>query len=278
MKYKALVIDLDGTLVGRSGSVSPANVAAVREAVNAGIRVCISTGRMPKGCDRLLRELAINGLHVFYDGALVCDIECRDVLYREPLERNTALELVELARERKAYLELYTDGQYFTEAEHPKARAHTRLLGFPPSYTDLEELILKDSIIKAEMVMLTGHPPDYALLAEFREHFKGRLRFTVAASPVVPDVDFVNVVSSRASKGEALRRLAAHWRLGLESIAGIGDGDNDLPLLEIVGLPIAMGNATEAVKAAARHVTETVDQDGVASAIRRWILNEAQDK
>lgn len=278
MKYKALVIDLDGTLVGKSGSVSPTNVAAVREAAHTGVRVSISTGRMPKGCDRLLRELAINGLHVFYDGALVCDIECRDVVHREPLERATALELVELARERKAYLELYTDDRYFAEAEHLKAGAHTRLLGFPPTCTDLKEMALKGSVIKAEMVMLKDSREDYALLAEFREHFKGRLRFTVAASPVVPDVDFVNVVSSRASKGEALRRLAAHWRLGLESIAGIGDGDNDLPMLQAVGLPIAMGNATEAVKAAARHVTETVDQDGVASAIRRWILNEAQDK
>ena len=278
MKYKALVIDLDGTLVGRGGSVSPANVAAVKEAFNAGIRVSISTGRMPKGCDRLISELAIDGLHVFYDGALVCDIECRDVVHREPLERATALELVHRVRERKAYLELYTDDQYSAEAEHPKAGAHTRLLGFPPSYVDLKELALKGSVIKAEMVMLKDSREDYALLAEFREHFQGRLRFTVAASPVVPDVDFVNVVSSRVSKGEALRHLASHWQMGLESIAGIGDGDNDLPMLRAVGLPIAMGNATEAVKAAARHVTETVAQDGVASAIRRWILNEAQDK
>lgn len=276
MKYQALVIDLDGTLVGKSGSVSAANVAAVREALDAGMRVSISTGRMPRGCARSLAELGMGGLHIFYDGALVCGRDGSDVLYRELLERSTAVELVHLARERKAYLELYTGDRYFADTIDSKTEAHSRLLGFPPIFADLEELALKDSLIKGEMVMLKSSPADYALLAEFRERFQGRLRFTVAASPVVPEVDFVNVVSSCVSKGEALKRLAAHWQVKLEDIAGIGDGDNDLPLLRSVGLAIAMGNATAAVKAVSHYVTDTVDREGVASAIRNWILSEAR--
>ncbi len=278
MKYEALVIDADGTLVGRDGNISPANVAAVRQAAAAGTRICLSTGRIPRSCARLLAELGVDGTHIFCDGALVCDKDCREVLYREPLEPAVALELVQLAEDNKTYLELYADSQYFANTINSKTEAHKKLLGFSPVHVDLRELVELAGhigVVKAEMVMLKGYPADYALLAEFREHFKGRLRFSVASSPVVPEVDFVNIISPRVSKGEALKHLAEVWHLELGSIAAIGDGDNDLPVFQLVGLSIAMGNATESAKRHAHHVTEPVNRDGLASAIRRWILPSA---
>ena len=74
------------------------------------------------------------------------------------------------------------------------------------------------------------------------------------------------------SKGKALRALTAHLGLSESEVMAIGDGNNDLSLISSVGLGVAMANATPELKAAARHVTLSVEESGVAAAVRRFLL------
>jgi hydroxymethylpyrimidine pyrophosphatase-like HAD family hydrolase len=84
-------------------------------------------------------------------------------------------------------------------------------------------------------------------------------------------VDFTNVLSPGVSKGKALEKLVAHLQVPLGEVIAIGDGTNDISLLTVAGVAIAMGNAADEVKAIADYVTLDVDHSGLAAAIDEYI-------
>ena len=118
------------------------------------------------------------------------------------------------------------------------------------------------------------HEEEEARAQLFLDHFKGVLRGSIARTPAFPAVRFVNVVDPAVSKGTALKKLAEHFSIGLDRVIAIGDGSNDLPLLEKAGLKIAMGNARDELKTIADYVTYDVDHSGVAAAIECFLLTE----
>ena len=91
-------------------------------------------------------------------------------------------------------------------------------------------------------------------------------------SPTCPGVDFINVVAPGVSKGKALKALISHLEITPAEVIAIGDGNNDLSLLSVAGLGVAMGNATDEAKAAADYITLDVEHGGVAAAIRKFLL------
>jgi len=99
------------------------------------------------------------------------------------------------------------------------------------------------------------------------------LSFSWSTIPAYPGYHFINIIDKGVSKGQALKNLAAHYGIDLNNVMAIGDGSNDIPLLETAGLAIAMGNAPQELLAEADYVTADVEHNGVALAIRRYLLN-----
>ena len=88
--------------------------------------------------------------------------------------------------------------------------------------------------------------------------------------------DNLEIMAAGVHKGAALRCLAQRLEIPLDEVMAIGDNENDLPMLQVAGLPVAMGNAVESVKQQCAFVTATNDEDGVARAVRRFVLHEEQ--
>jgi len=135
---------------------------------------------------------------------------------------------------------------------------------------NFDDIIGRETIIKCELMIHNDEEEVKARL--FMDHFTGMLRGSIARTPAFPDVRFVNVVDPAVSKGTALEKLAWHFGISLDRVMAIGDGSNDVPLLEKAGLAIAMGNGVDELKAIADHVTLSVDESGAAAAIERFIL------
>ena len=106
----------------------------------------------------------------------------------------------------------------------------------------------------------------------FEKEFNGCFRFSIARSPGFPGLDFVNVVDPGVSKGEAMKELANFLGVNTAEVIAIGDGLNDIPLLEAAGLPVAMGNAFPEVKKVAKYTTLDVDHGGVAEVVKKFLL------
>jgi Cof subfamily protein (haloacid dehalogenase superfamily) len=268
--YRLLVLDVDGTLVNRDGAVSAADRAALRKASGLGVRISLSTGRVIKACLDLIRELSLDGYHIFYNGALVANPATGEEVYARPLGREVVKEAVEFARTSGTYLELYSTSHFFAERENWSDDIHRRFFRVEPTFTDFNGIWEQERIIKAEMVV--HNAAEEAKAGDFQRHFGRRLRFSTARTPAFPDVRFINIVDPGVSKGKALETLATKLGVRLEEVMAIGDGSNDIPLLEAAGLAVAMGDAPDEVKAVADYITLDIDHSGVAAAVEKFLL------
>jgi Cof subfamily protein (haloacid dehalogenase superfamily) len=255
---RLICVDVDGTLVGRSGQVSPAVWSAAATVRAEGIRIAVCSGRPSFGRARAFAErLDGDGWHIFQNGASVVHFPSGETR-SHPFTAAAVAGLIARSRETGRILELYTDSDYAVERDVDRARRHADLLGVPFRPRDL--LSLQGSIVRAQWLVALDEAD--ALLAEPHDG----LAISVSLSPVMPDSAFANVTPPGVDKGAALRRVAEVYGLPVEQIMMVGDSANDLPALSIVGVPVAMGNAESEVRKAARFVVGDVERDGLVEA------------
>lgn len=254
-----ICIDVDGTMVGSSGEVSDVSWSAIDRARAAGVRLAICSGRPAFGKARRYAEhLDAAGWHVFQNGASVVHLpggNTRSV----PLEPAAVRLLVERSRATGRPLELYGDVEHAVELDVPRARDHAALLGIPFVRRDL--LAFTAPVVRAQWLL--GHDEVDRVLAEPHDG----LTLSHSLSPVMPDTSFLNVTPAGIDKGTAVRAVAGEYGVPLERVMMVGDGANDVPVMRIVGFPVAMGNAEPAAREAARHHVGDVDRGGLAEAI-----------
>jgi Cof subfamily protein (haloacid dehalogenase superfamily) len=267
------VVDIDGTLLNRSGTVSARDRQALAAASRAGITVALSTGRVIDATRAILNELSLDGYHVFFDGALVADPSSGGEAYVEPIDAGLLAEAVAFARGNGVIIELYSSTQYFIEREDWATDIRRRFFRLEPTVTGLDRVCREERVIKGTLPART--PDEKARADGFCRHFGGRLSFSWTRTPAYADVDFVNVIAAGASKGRALEELAAFLGIRLSETAGIGNGGNDISLLSRAGLALAMGDSPDEVKAVSDFVVPDVESSGVAEAVERFILPAA---
>ena len=269
-KYKLLVIDVDGTLSDKQGIISEENKKALARANAAGIQVSLCTGRAVKACTKILSQLALDGYHIFFDGALVCNPETWEEVYTDPIDKELVRQMAEYLHRIEINMDIYSAGQYFIERETWATEIRRTFYGLEPILVDFMSLWQQERIIKGTLVVASHE--EKARAHDFYLHFKNSLNFSFTKTPAYPEVDFINVLAPDVSKGIALKALAAFLGIPLAEVAAMGDGANDIPLLTTAGLAIAMDNASAEVKAVADYVTLDVDHSGVAAAIDKYLL------
>ena len=268
--YDLLVVDIDGTIVGADGAISETDKAAIAAVQSRGVRVALSTGRVIEACRDIIAQLALDGVHIFFDGAAVYDLSAQSMVYSRPVPTETLKAAVGFARANGIYLELYALDRYFVEEINWAEKVHREFFGLTATLADFDDVIGRETVIKCElMIHDTAEEAGAAMLLE---HFRGRLTGSVARTPAYPEMKFVNVVEPGVSKGAALAKLAEHFGIDLRRIMAIGDGTNDIPLFMESGLKVAMGNAREELKTMADYITGTVNESGVAAAVERYLL------
>jgi Cof subfamily protein (haloacid dehalogenase superfamily) len=251
-------IDVDGTLVGASGEVSPAVFEAADRARMAGIRLALCSGRPAFGVAlEYARRLDPGGWHVFQNGASIVHLGSgRSLSVTIPAAPIRAL--IDEARVTGRVLELYSDSDYVTESETMWAREHARLLGIPFRPRRFDEL--QAAVVRAQWLVA---PED--ALATMRDA-PATLEVAQSTSPIMPQTRFIGLTNAGVSKGSAMQTIAAELGVALSRVMYVGDAGNDLSALRIVGVPVAMANADAAVLAVAQHVAGDVERGGVIDA------------
>jgi hypothetical protein len=270
MKYKLLVLDIDGTLIGRETNVSDENKLALKRAIQNGVTVSLCTGRTPRATRGVLKQLSLDGYHTFFDGALVINPRNGHEIYVQPIEVDTIRQAIKWAHDNKHDIELYSETKYFAERENWSTRVHEEFFDVKAVLGDYENLLDRESIVKIGTV--ATNPEESLIVSEFQKAFINKLNFTRVRTPAYPGKDFINVVSPLVSKGTAVSCLAAHLNINREEIVAIGDGSNDVSLLSSVGLAIAMPHSPDELRSVADHITLDVEDNGVAAAVNRFIL------
>jgi Cof subfamily protein (haloacid dehalogenase superfamily) len=270
VSYKLLVIDLDGTLLDKNGDISITDRQALSRVRESGIRISLSTGRAAKACSKIIGQLALDGFHVFFDGALVYNFQEDEEIYSQPIDAQTVKAASEFALNNGIPLELYSTDRYYVMAETRNTGIQSKFFGIDPVVTDFTTLWKRERILKGGLI--TSNTEEAAGVRGFSQRFADKLNFSWATTPAYPGWHFINVITPGVSKGKALHTLASHLDIKLGEVMAIGDGANDLSLLSAAGLAIAMHNASDEIKAIADFITGDVQQNGVSQAINKFLL------
>ena len=243
--YRALVVDLDGTLIGRDERVSGRVGQAVHELAGR-VPVSIASGREPSDVLAFARQLGLTAPQISDNGAAVWEPSSSESLWTSPLRSEQAKKIVEaLRREDVAFIGTYPGGTF----------THTSDI----DRWDLARVSALDMDEGTADRLAAGFGDDPHLDA-------------VKVSLPYNGLWAVDLTRVGVNKGTAVRELAEHLGIRAEQMIAVGDSYNDLPLLEACGLRIAMGNAAPELKAIADHVAPSVDNDGLAVAIDEFIL------
>lgn len=271
-EIKLIALDLDGTLLDSQKRLSYKNEKVLKECIRQGIWVVPCTGRIWNGVPEFLRDFPGIRYAITTNGAIIEDVAEGIVLDERKMSCELALDVLQMARQFHTMYDAYVGGRAFGEE---RFMDHMDDYGIEPLIQKMvrstREIVpdvwktVKDLTQPVEKVNYFFG--DMAERARAREALNARGDVIVTSS--ISNNLEINALG--ATKGEGILRLAAHLGLEPEQTMGFGDGGNDVTMMQMAGIGVAMGNAKDSLKEIADHVTLTNDEDGVAVAIERLI-------
>lgn len=269
-RIKLLILDIDGTLLNREGTISSEDKKALALVAASGVKVSLSSGRSVSACQSILDQLSLDGYHTSFDGALVSNPKLKKEVYANPLGDRLVEQIIDFTHDNGINIELYSDKHLFIEKETWTADVRRHVFGTQPVIGDFAKIDREERIIKGTIVARS--PGEKARVEHLYDNFNGHVTFSSNRTPAFPGVDFVNVLAPGVSKGKALESLIAFMGIAMAEVMAIGDGSNDASLFSRVGLAVAMGDALAELKDMAHHVTLDAEHSGVAEAVNRILL------
>ena len=265
---KLIVMDMDGTLLNSDQEISQANVAALKRAREMGVRLAICSGRTYGDTMCYLAASGLGDCAVLSLNGAYCLLGGEQVAYEEhELPPDTARACVELLAFMRVDFGCYWHNQIAYVMEDADAGAWSKLKPSPYAAKRMYGLEKVASLEGANKIVCVN--PNPARLADVRARLEALGGMTVTSSWF----NNLEIVPVGVNKGAAVCGLAERLGLSLSQVMACGDNDNDLTMIECAGLGVAMGNATDAIKTAARFVRATNDEDGVARAIECFVLH-----
>jgi len=261
-----VAIDLDDTLLDSGLKIADNCLRAISEVQQRGILVTLATGRMYRSALPYARQIKVDIPLITYQGGLVKNSRSQEVIYYRPLPSAPAAEVVRFFRSKRVHYHSYLEDQLMMETLTEEGLYYESLSGIKAVMVD--DLVTVAGSGDAMKIMAVTE--DRKLLLSMERELKDRYGEKLNITRSKPF--FLEVMAREANKADALRVVASHYHVSRAEVMAIGDSYNDLEMLEWAGVGVAMGNAWEAVKEAADFVTRSNDEDGVAEALRKYIL------
>ena len=273
MKYRFLVVDVDGTLLNSEHQVSKRNLAALIKAQQMGVRVVIASGRPTYGLMPIARTLELGnygGFIISYNGCQIIKADTGELLFERRISPEMLPYLEKKAKKNSFDIFTYHDDTIVTNnPDNPHIRREAEINGLRLIPEEHFSTAIDFSPSKCMLVS-----DDEESLVALEELWKRRLKGSLDVFRSEPY--FLETVPTGVDKSNALAILMEQLGVPREEVMAIGDGPADYTLIQLAGLGVAMGQSTDSIKRCADYVTATNDQDGVALAVETAILAEVQ--
>lgn len=271
MKYKLLVLDVDGTLLNEKKEITPRTQAALLKVQQMGVHIVLASGRPTNGVMPLAEALELHhygGFVLSYNGGQIINARTGELLFEKRIDPQQLPYLDKKAKKNDFAIFTYHKNQLITDKpDNRHVRDEAALNGM--------EVVGVGNFAEAVdfapcKCMLASD--DETALAGLENHWKKRLDGVLDVFRSEPY--FLEVVPPSIDKGNTLGILLSKLSILPEEVVAVGDGVCDVSMLQLAGLGIAMGNAQDSVKACADVTTLSNDKEGVAIAVEKAILAE----
>lgn len=275
---KLVALDLDGTLFDNSSRISKRNLTAIRSITDKGIHVVISTGRPFEGIP--FDQIKGTGINyaITANGSGIYEISTGKCLYENAMDEELVTPILNFLLTRDLHMDAFIGGKGYTPIQCVETAQKLTVPSSIKNYiittrTRLDNILqfIHENQLKVQKMTLNFYPAADGTLID-RETVRKFLVSNPSITTVCGGYNNLEFTRADANKGVGLRKLAEILGVNPDATMAIGDTENDLAIIEAAGIGVAMGNATDAVKARADYVTTTNTKDGVAAAIEHFIL------
>jgi Cof subfamily protein (haloacid dehalogenase superfamily) len=263
-KISLVLADVDGTLVTEQKILTDRAKAAVKALKAAGIRFAITSGRPPRGMAMLFDDLALDTPIAGFNGGLFVKPDLT-IIEAKTLPPDVAAEALKLIGEHGMDAWVYTGNDWLvTKLKAPHVDREAWTVKFQPTVVPNFDGHL-DKVAK-----IVGISDDLDKVKKCEGDAQGAFGDRATASRSQPY--YLDVTHKDANKGAVADYLSQHLNIPESEIATIGDQPNDVNMFKRSGLSIAMGNASDEVKAQATKTTDGLNDEGFAKAMERFVL------
>ena len=260
-KIKLIATDIDGTILKYNYEFNKKVKDCIKNLTKDGIKVVLVTGRMHAATQHITEELGLDTPIVCYQGGLVK--HNNKILYERNLDPKSAKDIINWARKNNIHTNLYLNDKLYVEKDSPTIQRYIKQGISHFCIKSFDEIKLE----KINKLLLINYEDEnkVTMWKEYLETKYQNIHF-IKSTPF-----YCEVCHSEATKACAVNFLKDYWGLKREEIMTIGDQNNDIDLLAAGGIKVAMGNATEELKAVANYVTDTVNNDGFVKAVEKFV-------
>lgn len=260
MEIKLIAIDVDGTLLDDHHHLPEQNLKVIQAATKVGVRVILATGRMRNSCAWLIDTLGLQSPGIFVQGLSITDAQGQ-VIYQEWLDKQVLHHFLPFADDQQLSFVAFSDQTTITH----RRDAYTDIIR---SYNEPEPIeVLDITRHKIHKIIIFSEPEKIQQIRPLLDgHMNGR------ADVLITQPEMVEIMPAGTSKGKSLRWLANELRIPLGQTMAIGNSENDIEMLRVAGVSIAVENAIPSVKMVSDHIVSSNNEAGVAEAIERFVL------
>ncbi len=270
MAIRLIAFDMDDTLLRDDRTIGERTIAALRAAHERGVVIVANTGRGKQTMWDFVRQIGVVDASICTNGAQIYDKD-GNILAENPVPMETAKRVARLAKQGGWYVQGYSADSYFFEKVCAENAQYAEMAGHTGDEVgDLEQYICEDPY---KMLFLVNEPERMQALKDAAYPAFSDELFLCVSKPF-----FLELTSKKASKGAALMEVAKLFGVMPSETMAIGDSGNDVSMIQAAGVGVAMGNATEELKAHADYITLTNEEEGVAAVIEKFILREGTAK
>jgi len=267
LTIRLVAMDLDDTLLRDDWTISPRVVKAIQKAQAQGVKVTIATGRMPISTRPYAKQLGLDVPVITYHGAMTQQAISGEIIFRRVIPSAIASEIIQDVCRQGIYAQIYLKDRVITQTLNEWSQEYARIASVRIEEADLSNLLSQEPEGVEKILCIAGES-DLDQLAPFLSQRYGNKVHITKSKP-----HFLEIIEGSVNKGVALAALANRFGIQQQDVMAIGDSFNDLEMIQYAGLGVAMGNARPEIKEQADIVTVTNEEDGVAEAIERFVLN-----
>lgn len=259
---KLIATDIDGTILAPEGEFTECVKSCISALQENGVKVVLVTGRMNKAALPIRDKLKLNTPIVSYQGGLIND--GGNVLYERYLTKEQAKKIIKWAKSENIHINLYNNDVLYSESDNEEIKRYSQAQHIDYEIKSFDRI---DMTKVNKILAIDYNNPDK--IDKFEKELPAMFPelYIIKSTPF-----FLEFSNPEGSKYCAVKFLQKYWNIKESETLTIGDQNNDIALLQAGGIKVAMGNATEELKAVADYITDTVHNDGFVKAIKKFVI------